>query len=37
MSSPLTLAAVSILLLKWALIPARRAMKVEPLRALKYE
>src|SRR4029077_12599517 len=40
-SDPLTLAAVSILLavvgLVASFIPARRAMKIEPLRALKYE
>jgi putative ABC transport system permease protein len=40
-SDPLTLGAVSILLalvgVVASLIPARRAMKIEPLRALKYE
>jgi predicted permease len=40
-SDPLTLGAVSILLaavgLVASFIPARRAMKIEPLRALKYE
>jgi putative ABC transport system permease protein len=40
-SDPLTLGAVSLLLAVVGLIasyiPARRAMKVEPLKALKYE
>ena len=40
-SDPLTFAAVALFLLFVGLlasfIPARRAMKVEPLRALKYE
>jgi putative ABC transport system permease protein len=40
-SDPLTLAAVSVLLavvgLAASFIPARRAMRIEPLRALKYE
>ena len=40
-SDPLTLAAVSILLaavgLAASFIPARRAMRIEPLKALKYE
>jgi predicted permease len=40
-SDPLTLIAVTLLLslvgLAASLIPARRAMKIEPLRALKYE
>jgi len=40
-SDPLTLGVVSVLLalvgLFASFIPARRAMKVEPLKALKYE